>query len=249
MKLRFLFILPLTISTVVNASDVSSLMKQLVELRSELETLSLEVDQTAKEHQAQIELWVQKKTELQSALQKEQLRRLQISEKTKALTSRLRAEEQKSPKDQNRLVQWIQSAESWVQSSLPYRRDSRLRTLSELKRRAERGLESQESLAAELWQFYESEIKMSGDNEFRIVDLETSSGSQKAEVARLGLYSMYAVFPDGQVKEAALKDQTWSMRDLQGENKENALRLIQNLKAKKESGLYRFTKSERTEKI
>jgi hypothetical protein len=233
----------------VLAGDISTLMKQLVDFRGELETLSLEVDQVAKERQAQVDLWNQKKTELQSALQKEQFRRLQITEKTKALASRIKIHEQGDPKSQGLLVKWIKRAETWVENSLPYRREIRLKTLAELKRRGQLGLESQESLVAELWRFFESELKMSGDNEFRIVDVQTSSGLRKAEVARLGLYSMYAAFPDGQVKQATVRDKVWSLHDLEGEERANALRLLTNLKAKRESGLYRLPIMQGTERL
>lgn len=232
-----------------SAADISSLMKQIVDLRADLEILSQDVDQNSKEKQAQVDLWLQKKSELQASLQKEQLRSLQIAEKIKALASRIKIQDQKDPKSQEQLAKWIGNAETWVRTSLPYRRESRITTLLDLKKRSQRGLESQESLAAELWQFYENELKMSGDNEFRIVEIQTSSGPQKAEVARLGLYTMYAALPNGQVKQSVLNGGTWTLQDLEGEDLQSAVRLLNNLKAKKESGLYRMPRNQGTEKL
>jgi len=215
------------------AAGVPELMKGLVDIRADLETLNREIESAQKEHQAELDLWLQKKLELESSLQREQLRRLQLSEKTNRLALRVKSDSKTNPQAKNRLLAWIAEGRKWVDASLPFRREHRLETLNALQQRAERGLESIESLAAELWLFYEGEFKMAGENEFKIID--------NKEVVRLGWAAMYSRDAQEQIHQAIFADGEWISQPAPDANREDLRRLFQNMKAKKKSGLYNLS--------
>jgi hypothetical protein len=212
------------------------MMNQLVSLRSDLETSNRELEADLKQKQAELDLWTQKKLELEGQVQKESLRKMQIDEKISRLESRVKREGKMNPKALPTFNQWLAKAHDWVQSSLPFRTEQRLAALDALKERAARGHESLESLTSELWLFLESEMKMASDNEFRLTEV----GGGKAEVARLGFFALFAKTPDGKVQKAQLHDGKWAMSTLSGSDQDNALRLINNMKSKKDSGLYQL---------
>lgn len=227
--LCFALLLPATTAQ----ADIPAMMTKIVNLRSDLESSNRELESELKTRQAELDLWLQKRLELEGSLQKETLRKLQLDEKVKRLASRVRVESKSDPKAHAALLQWLSQAESWVKSSLPFRRGPRGEVVQSLRERAERRLESPEVLSSELWQFYESEMKLALDNEYRIVEVEDVG---KAEVARLGLYTLFAKATDGTIKQAVFEKGAWSMKMV--EDKSEAERLLQNLKAKREQGLY-----------
>ncbi len=225
----------LILAPVAAQADIPAMMTKIVQLRAELETSNRELEAELKTKQAELDLWTQKRLELEGQLQKESLRRLQLEEKTKRLAARVKAEAKADPKAKAELLRWLAQAENWVRSSLPFRRGPRGEAVQNLRERAERGLESPETLSSELWQFYESEMKLALDNEYRITEVEDVG---KAEVARLGLYTLFAKSTDGSLRQAVLENGVWSMKPLADGDRADAERLLQNLKGKKDQGLY-----------
>jgi predicted RNase H-like nuclease (RuvC/YqgF family) len=218
------------------AADVPALMNQLVGLRAELETANRELETDLKQKQSELDLWTQKKLELEGQVQKESMRKMQLDEKIARLEARVRREGKQNPQALPQFNKWLEQAQSWVESSLPFRHEQRLATLHTLKERAARGLESLEGLTSELWLFLETEMKMAGDNEFRITD----APGGKAEVARLGFFAMITKTSDDKLQRAVFRDGKWTMDTLSGSDRESAVRLISNMKSKKDSGLYQL---------
>ncbi len=235
------------ILNLAKADPIQGLVEQITGMRAELEASNLEIEAITKEQQTQIDLWTQKKTELLAALHKEQLRRMQLTEKIKIRKNHVDQKNQANPKATHDFIAWISEAEAWVRRSIPFRTEQRIQILENLKARSQGGLESAESLAAELWQFYEQELKMGGDNEFRIIDVQTENGVQKAQVVRLGLFAMVAATPDGHIRKAVRKNSQWSLEPVSGYERDDFARMIKNMSAKKESGLFIVPSPDKTE--
>lgn len=220
-------------------ADVSGLMKNLVGLRSDLEMLNREIESIQKEKQSELDLWNQKKLELEAALQKETLRQLQLTEKTDRLASRVKSQSKADPEAKRDLLRWIEQARTWVSTSLPFRRAHRLETVGALEEKVKLGLESLESISAELWAFYETELKMAADNEFRLLDIaEGNDAPKKYEVVRLGFFTMFQRDAEGSVHQYVLKNDEWVKRPVSEAQQPEINRLFGNMKAKKDSGLY-----------
>lgn len=233
--MRAFLYLNLVLLTPLASADVPALMNKIVQLRSELESSNRELEAELKSRQAELDLWQQKRLELEGQMQKESLRTLQLDEKVKRLASRVKSDAKADPTGTSALNTWLDQAENWVRSSLPYRRGPRGEIIQSLRERLKRGLESPEILSAELWQFYDSEMKMALDNEYRITEVEDVG---KAEVARLGLYTLFAKSAEGSIRQAVMENGRWSMKPVDSTTESDAERLLQNLKSKKDQGLY-----------
>lgn len=229
------FLLLILVPAAAVRADIPAMMTKIVQLRGELETLNREMETALKDRQADLDLWSQKRLELEGQMQKETLRQLQLEEKTKRLSARVKSEAKADPRAKTEFMNWLARGEDWVKSSLPFRRGPRSETLQNLRERAERGLESPEVLSSEFWQFYESEMKLALANEYRITEVETVG---KAEVARLGLYTLFAKSTDGSLRQAVLAEGTWTLQPVAEEIHADVERLLQNLKNKKDQGLY-----------
>ena len=107
-------------------------------------------------------------------------------------------------------------------------------------------MESPEILGAELWAFYESEIKLGTQNEFRIIDFDFPQGREKVEAVRLGLYAMFIRQVDGEMKRIVKGENAWVTNALSRKQEQEVVRLMADLKQKRKSGVYFLPLSERS---
>lgn len=227
-------------------AETPKILNDLVSIRAEIEILSNELEASKKEKQAELDMWTQKRLEIESNLQKEKLRQVQIEEKKLRHFSFAKAHEKTKPQGKLQLRDAIREAKKWVEVSLPFSKEQRRARLESLESRLERGIESPETLGAELWAFYESEIKLGTKNEFRIIDFDFPRGREKVEAVRLGYYTMFIRQVDGEMKEVVKGDRGWVTNALSKRQKQEVVRLMEDLKQKRRSGVYSLPLSERS---
>ncbi len=225
----------------VYAADWESFVSKLTQTRTEVETLSQEIDSLQREKQADLEQWTQRKTDLESQMQKEQLRSLQLTEKLKRLESRVKIQAKTDPAAQKRLLTWIERFEAWVPATIPFLHEARQLQLKNLKIRAQKAQEPIEFIFADFWAFVESEMKMAQSNEYKIVDIAFNGQTRKCEVARLGLQSLFVVTPDKNILKAVKEGTAWKWKDIDAsEDQDSVLSLVKNLKNKNGAGYYQL---------
>jgi len=221
------------------AAGWESLIQNLTQSRVELEALSKEMDSLQREKQADLDQWSQRRTDLEAQVQREKLRELQLSEKMKRADSRVKSQAKSDPQAQKKILAWISGSEAWVNSSIPFQRDQRLNSLKNLKERATAGHESLEFVLADLWSFMEAEMKLSQTSEFTIQDISLEGKTQKAEIARIGMRSLFAVTPDGKILQMKKQSTNWSWVPVDSSEEGTSIQLlVKNLKAKNFSGYY-----------
>ena len=244
--MKFLtFVITFLTLSVASADSWEGLVKKLTETRADIESLAKEADSVQREKQADLDQWVQRKTEAEAQVDREKLRRLQMTEKLKRLESRVRVSGKSDPQAQKKLLGWISRFDGSVQDSIPFNRDTRLQTLRRLRERAERGQEPMEFVFADFWNFAESELKMAQSNEYKVVDVELGGKKRKCEVARLGLMALFVVTPDGKTLKAVRGASGWTWQDIEtAPEQDSILTLVKNLKNKNDTGLYRLPVNE-----
>lgn len=221
------------------ANSWEKMVDQITKTRAEIEVLAKQTDAVSKKEQADIDMWSQKKTELENQLSREKMRGGQISEKLKRLEARIKVDPKTDPAGKKKLLEWISSYESTVAGTIPFHVEKRMATLKDLRSRVEAGHEAHEFVLADFWAFLESEMKLSQSNDYRIVDVTIDGQDKKCEVARLGLQALFVVTPNGQVLRASNNGTKWSWIDVNaGEQKDSVLTLVKNLKNKNTSGYY-----------
>jgi hypothetical protein len=227
-------------------AETPKILSDLVSLRSEIEILSSELETSQKEKQTELDMWMQKRLEIESNLQKEKMRHVQIAEKMLRYSSLTKAHEKVEPQGKSQLLGAIREAKTWVDASLPFSKEQRKARLESLESRLESGMESPEILGAELWAFYESEIKLGTQNEFRIIDFDFPQGREKVEAVRLGLYAMFIRQVDGEMKRIVKGENAWVTNALSRKQEQEVVRLMEDLKQKRKSGVYFLPLSERS---
>jgi hypothetical protein len=223
------------------ASSWESLVERLTKTRAELESLSQEVDSVQKEKQSNLDQLLMRKSDLDTQVEREKLRRLQLTEKLKRLEGRVKISSQTDPKAQEKLQTWITNLEGSVQKNIPFETEQRLQTLTRLKERVLKNHEPMEFILADLWNFVESEFKLAQTNEYKIITLDLDGNKKKCEVARLGLMSMFVVTPDGKIRRALKKETEWQWQEIHPVAQQNSiLALVKNLKNKTNVEIYQL---------
>ncbi len=229
----------LLLATPCLASPWEKMVDQITKTRAEIEVLAKQTDVTSKKEQAEVDLWSQKKTELEGQLAREKMRGGQIHEKLKRLEARIKVDPKADPAGKKKLHEWLATYETTLKATIPFHVEKRMAVLADLKKRLDLGHEPHEFVLADFWSFLESEMKLSQSNDYRIVDVTISGQTKKCEVARLGLQALFVVTPSGQVLRASNNGSQWSWIDVNSdEQKESVLTLVKNLKDKKTSGYY-----------
>jgi len=233
------FIASVLLTVGAQADSWDSLISRLTQTRVELESLSKEADSVQREKQADLDQWSQRKIEADAQVQRERLRKMQLTEKLKRLEGRVRAGTKPDPQAQKKLSTWLAQYESWVPTTIPFHHDARLNTLRRLKERVEKNHEPMEFVMSDFWAFVESEMKLAQTNEYQVVDVTLAGQSKKCEVARLGLMSLFVVTPDGKVLKAYRELEQWKWKDVDtASEQDSVINLVRNLKNKNDSGIY-----------
>ncbi len=223
------------------SSSWENLVNQLTKTRSEIEVLSQELESVQKEKQSELDQLSMRKADIDAQVEKEKLRKLQINEKLKRLEGRVRIIAKSDPKAQQMLQAWITDFEVFVNKSIPFEREARLKNLEGLKIRLQRNHEPNEYVMADLWNFVENEFKLSKTNEYQIVTLDLRGQKRKCEVARLGLTALFAVTPDGKIHHAKKNKNEWQWTDVQtSAEQDSILSLVKNLKDKNSTQVYQL---------
>lgn len=221
------------------ASNWEKMVDQITKTRAEIEVLAKQTDVVAKREQAEIDLWSQKKTEVESQLSREKMRQKQIQEKLKRLEARIKIDPKADPNGKKKILEWISTYEATVSGTVPFHIEKRMAVLADLKNRLDVGHEPHEYVLADFWSFLDSEMKLAQSNDYRIVDVMIDGKSKKCEVARLGLQALFVVTPSGQVLRASNNGTKWTWIDVDtDEQKSSVLNLVKNLKNKNTSGYY-----------
>jgi hypothetical protein len=221
------------------ANNWEKMVDQITKTRAEIEVLAKQTDVVAKREQAEIDLWSQKKTEVESQLAREKMRQKQIQEKLKRLEARIKIDPKADPNGKKKLFDWIAAYETTISATVPFNIEKRMASLADLKNRLSIGHEPHEYILSDFWSFLDSEMKLVQSNDYRIVDVMIDGKSKKCEVARLGLQALFVVTPTGQVLRASNNGSKWIWLDVDAEEqKSSVLNLVKNLKNKNTSGYY-----------
>ncbi len=241
MRILSLILASILFPGVAGAAVSEEFARKLVELRSEVETAGSAYEESLQKRKSALEPMQMKLSELEALVSKEELRKLQLSEKLKATrasgggltTPASKAQEWKL------LEQWAARLNSYVISSIPFREKERLQRVKALQQRIERKRESAVSVAADLWSLSEKELQLTKDVEYRISRLPLGGQEADVEIARLGMAHLlflsssgsagYSSFEKGARKLVATADPT---------EKAAIERLVSRLKAKSANGWY-----------
>lgn len=226
-------------SQAANAENAEGLAAELAKLRSEVESLSQEIEIERTSTRERIEAAANRKAELESELEREnrRLTRLEqsLAEHKKTIASQVAAESDLLPVVQENIAQ----LRAYIEKSLPFQRQSRLTALDEL----ESALRSEQiapgKAAQRLWSVVQDEIRLTKENGLYRQTIEQGEEEILADVIRVGMVLLYFKAPNGAVGQAHRSADGWEFVSVtQNEDKKRILNLFDSFQKQVRTGLF-----------
>lgn len=198
-------------AAMANAPSEHPLVDQaetLATLRSEVETLSLELETAKEDTRARLQSLDAQKTDL-GVQQGRAAFQFTALQKEKADKEAIAALSTSDPEYRSVLNQAANRLRARIETGLPFRTDQRLEALDELSAKIESGQLSSEQSMARLWAFAEDELRLARENAQDRQVISVGNQEVLADVIRLGLVALYFKTPDETVGRAVKEGDHW----------------------------------------
>lgn len=230
--------LTLTTTTAFAQEDLERLADQLIELRGEVEALNDEIEARQQTHRRQISSVAQRRSELEARIARQELEAKELS----ADLAKIQAEASTVDEEVSLILPTVRDAvarlEAVVRASLPFQVEDRVAELSATSRR----LETREVSAArafnQLWTFIEDELRLSRETALVRQEIQLATGSELADVIRLGMVSLYYRTGDGRYGFAERSGDGWTYTQVGGADATRLAELFDNFDRSVRTGFF-----------
>jgi hypothetical protein len=221
------------------ADSTEQLAKELIRLRSEVETKNSEVENRKQEIKARMKTLSLQKTELEASIQREQLRVKQLEQtinkkKSLIVTADFDSSALKKPVDDA-----IVALKALILTQIPFKMTERLKELDELKNGMDSGQISPYSATARLWSFFEDEFRLTRENGIFRQTIKVEGEEKLADIARIGTVMMFYKTSDGKTGSVKKINNSFEYVPINGKREvEQVLVLFDQLKKQIRTGYF-----------
>ena len=204
---------------------LSNLAEELVNLRSAVDRLStdLEMKKTAMREDLRA-LTVQKK-DLERQIKNEEVKITDLDQKIEDRKKEIQRKNKERSELKNVVSDVISVTRTYMQTSLPFKVNERIRELGRIREQLENGEMDADKVLARIWSTYEDEFRLTRESGLYKQSIELDCGNSLSEVARLGMVLMYFRTPDEQ-KVGLVKKTPEGWSYTVSDNKENRERIL-----------------------
>lgn len=211
MSLLMAFALPCAATAQAPSRTLDNLVENIIELRADVEGLDARLQRLESKHEAKMSSLAQREGELAAQHERQELNNEQLERRLAGLRKQTEkagvATKQLTPV----LKAAIEGMREYVKGSLPFKRGERLAVLDEIQTQLASGV-LPPRLANRLWSFYADELSLTGDSALYRQPILVAGQERLADVARLGMMSLYFRGDDGRFGYAARAGDDWVYR-------------------------------------
>ncbi|MCF8060774.1 MAG: DUF3450 domain-containing protein [Bacteriovoracaceae bacterium] len=192
-KRAFLLVVTLLLmpSAGANTKAISGLAQKIVDLRTEVENLNTQNNARKSELQSELKSLQARKAQLSAQTQQIELSIKQSQERLKTIKTEL----SKATLDGDTLVPLLKKevieVKKWVQSSLPFQKEKRLKDVTEIEEGLETGIINGQKALGKLWAFIEDELRLGRENGVHRQTLVIDGEENLVSVAKLGMVTLF----------------------------------------------------------
>ncbi len=176
---------------------LSVLAQKIVSLRSEVETLNTENLARKAELDGELKSLQARKAGISQQMQQIELSLKQGAERLKTIKEEI----SKATVDGDTLVPLLKEeivlVKNWVDSSLPFQKEKRLKDINDILDGLESGVMNGQKALGRLWAFIEDELRLGRENGVHRQTLIIDGEENLVTVAKLGMVSMFFQTADG----------------------------------------------------
>lgn len=227
MLLRSVLLLACTVVPIARAgSPADSRADELAKLRREVETLSTELTEAKEDVRSRLRAIDAQKLEIDVQIRREELRLAQVTGEADARKAELAAFATRGTDVSPQVLAAIVSMRASVAESLPFHLPERLAELDTLASQLTGGSITPAAAAARLWAFTEDELRLARENGLDRQVVQVDGAEVLADVARLGMVSLYFRSEGGTVGMVAHNGTRWTWRTLDDRDDKKSVELL-----------------------
>lgn len=215
---------------------------RVLDLRQEVEKLANELEAQKKEQQAVLDVYLQRRQELQALILREKFRADQLATQKSKLSQALKEKSldaQGSPKAPAWFAPLLARLQDEIDRGLPL--GERADDIGRIRTTLAQGKTTVESSLVQTWFVLEGALKRRTSSEFLLTPLRVGGVTAPAEVVRLGDLLAYVRTADGvygMVSRPEL-NAPWELKKFEGSKEaEQVERLLSQFKQNQKTGLY-----------
>ena len=205
-------IVPVITHAQTSNDTLSNLAGRIAEKRSQVESLSAELELAKTEYNEQLRSLAAQQADVEAQIKREELRLNQIEQDLKEYKARIEQTRSALEDIEPMIGRVLLRLETYIRNALPFKVPERLEEVETLKRLLDEGTLETGKLLARIWNMVESEFRMTTESGLYKQSVEIDGGPQLAEAARLGMVFMYIKTLDGQYGYAVPTGDGWEYR-------------------------------------
>ena len=174
-----------------NDPQISKMAKDLVEKRSQVDTISTELEikkAEIKSLQASSEAQI---TDLQRLIKAEETRIGKFDQDIDKLEKKLRTQEVPTEKIKPILMKALAQLETNISAGIPFKKKDRLNEIKDLKEMISNGTLIPEKGLSKVWSMLESEFRLTRENGLYRQNIEKDGKIHLADIVKVGMTKMY----------------------------------------------------------
>lgn len=188
-----------------NASEteLETLAKQLAELENQIQVLYDQVENKTESLRNEDRLFLTRKAEIESYIQRKNLKLKQINQELAKQTDLLKAKSEEHRDVVPVVTHGIRGLQAYINSALPFKQKERLAQLTDLETKInpDNPVLLPERALNTLWAYYEDEIRMCREYGIYKQTIQLDRGNILADLVKIGMVGMFYMTPD---KEAGV---------------------------------------------
>ena len=215
---------------------------RVLELRQEVERLASELEVQKKEQQAVLDVYLQRRQEIQALILREKFRADQLATQKNKLAQALKEKSldaQGSPKAPTWFAPLLNRLQQEMDRGLPL--GERPDEIGKIRATLAQGKTTVESSLVQTWFVLEGALKRRTSSEFMLTPLQIGGVTAPAEVVRLGDLLAYVRTADGVygMVSRPTHDAAWDLKKFDGKKEtEQVEKLLSQFKQNQKTGLY-----------
>lgn len=199
-----------TLSTTASAADLEKMAAELARLRSDVESLTTDLDDLKAEEKQELQTLNQSKNQFEAERRQQELRLKQLQQELGLVKERVKAAAQLEGALKPAVLEAIETIKAPIRKGLPFRVEERLNDLHQLQSSLEKDEVLPSVAASRLWSRVEDELRLARENGMYQQVIEVEDRQLMADVARVGMVMLFFRTDDGIFGRAVRSGEDWN---------------------------------------
>lgn len=196
--------------TMLNAANDDNMVKSIMELRSQVETLYTQIDDNKEAYRAQMKSYALQASDNEAQINRQETS-LKLTQQSIEKTEKKLDVMGSATVDLKPIVnESLDALEKEIKSGIPFKVEERIATLHQIKDDLKNGNISQEKALALTWASYDDALRLTKEiGQFK-QEITLDGKATMAKIAKVGSVMMFFATPDDRVGYVKQEDNTYS---------------------------------------